>query len=97
MWKKIKKVRRGSRAARELCEHLQRLGIDARMIEEEGNRVALTGQEIDIVKVSYFGGTDYQAAHYSIYYGVHGLGSYLASSGEIFFPPSVYSITPSCL
>jgi hypothetical protein len=70
MWKKIRKVRRGSRAARELCEHLQRFGIDARMIEEEGNRVALAGQEIDEVKVIHIGAGGYGPASYSFYYGV---------------------------
>jgi hypothetical protein len=51
-----------------LCERLQRWGIDARMIEEEGDCVALRGQEIDIVKVNYT--RAYGAASYSFYYGV---------------------------
>ncbi|UCC27411.1 MAG: hypothetical protein JSW29_04835 [Candidatus Bathyarchaeota archaeon] len=40
------------------------------MIEEEGNRVALAGQEIDEVKVTHIGGGGYGPASYSIYYGV---------------------------
>jgi len=70
IWKKIKKVARGPRAARMLCEHLQRWGIDARMIEEEGDRVALRGQEIDVVRVRRFSGGEYGPASYSFYYGV---------------------------
>jgi hypothetical protein len=50
-----------------LCEHLQRWGIDARMSEEEGDRVTLTGQEIDVIKVSHLGG---YGSTYSFYYGV---------------------------
>ena len=68
LWKKIKKLRRGSRAAKMLCELLQRWGIDARMIEEEGDCVALRGQEIDIVKINHM--RAYGAASYSFYYGV---------------------------
>lgn len=37
------------------------------MIEEEGDRVAITGQEIDVVKVSHLGG---YGSSYSFYYGV---------------------------
>jgi len=37
------------------------------MIEEEGDRVALTGQEIDVVRVSHLGG---YGSSYSFYYGV---------------------------
>ena len=66
--KKIKKGRRGSRAAKMLCEHLQRWGIDARMIEEGGDCVTLRRQEIDIVKVNHT--RVYGAASYSFYYGV---------------------------
>jgi hypothetical protein len=40
------------------------------MIEEEGDRVALTGQEIDEVKVSHLGTSQYSPASYSFYYGV---------------------------
>lgn len=40
------------------------------MIEEEGDRVALTGQEIDEVKVSHLGASQYSPASYSFYYGV---------------------------
>ena len=40
------------------------------MIEEEGDRVALTGQEIDEVKVSYLGASEYNLATYRFYYGV---------------------------
>jgi len=50
-----------------LCEHLQRWGIDARMSEEEGDRVILKEQEIDVVKVSHLGG---YGSSYSFYYGV---------------------------
>ena len=53
-----------------LCEHLQGLGVDARMIEEEGDHVTLTGQEIDVVKVSYYGRSDISAAHYDVDYGL---------------------------
>ncbi len=71
IWKKIKKVTRGPRAAKMLCEHLQRWGIDARMIEEGGNRVSLDGQEIDVVKVRRFpGGGGYGPPIYTFYYGV---------------------------
>ena len=68
LWKKIKRVRRGSRAARILCERLQRWGIDARMIEEGGDCVALRGQEIDVIKVNHT--RAYGAGSYSFYYGV---------------------------
>ena len=60
-------MRRGSRAAQMLCEHLQRWGIDARMSEEAEDRVVLMGQEIDVVKVSHLGG---YGSSYSFHYGV---------------------------
>lgn len=73
VWKAIKKRRPASRNARKLCEHLQRLGVDARMIEEEGNLIGLTGQEIDIAKVSYHvraGANDIAPGYYYVDYGV---------------------------
>jgi len=50
-----------------LCEHLQRWGIDARISEEAEDSVTLTGQEIDVVKVSHLGG---YGSSYSFHYGV---------------------------
>jgi len=50
-----------------LCEHLQRWGIGARISEEAEDSVTLTGQEIDVVKVSHLGG---YGSSYSFYYGV---------------------------
>jgi len=40
------------------------------MVDEEGDRVALNGQEIDVVKVRRSGGGEYGPASYSFYYGI---------------------------
>ena len=58
LWKGIK-----------LCEQLQRLGIDARMIKE--NCLALIGQSIDMVR--YYGGPEFDPiSRYDVDYGVRG-------------------------
>lgn len=60
VWRSIKKKTPSHRIEKivtsRFCKHLQSLGLDAKIIEDEENQIALTGQSFDIIKITYYGG-----------------------------------------
>lgn len=84
VWKGIKKKTPSHRiekiVTRKFCNHLQSLGLNAKIIEGDENQIALTGQPFDIIKITYYGGGQYSPA--SRFYVKYGLSCDVNKSNE---------------